>query len=79
MNIYLLRPKEPAVLWDNPYDKAFGHVVRAQSAIAARELAMKECGDETARAWSVGHSTCELIALGVDGVAKVIMTDFNSG
>ena len=90
MKLYILRPVE-GLGNDNPwepwYDKAFGFVVRADSADQARQFANEDAGDEnrgmflskktanTTAPWTdEKYSTCE--ELKADGEAGVVMKDF---
>jgi hypothetical protein len=79
MKLWLLRPIETEgdSDWEPWYDKAFGHVVRAEDETDARRLAAKKNGDEGRDAWlNRNKSTC--IELTTDGGAENIMTDFAS-
>lgn len=86
MNLYLLRPIEGHPAWKPWYDKAFGFVIRAESAEQARAIAAGPSttgdwddtpGDEGSEAWlSPTSSTCELLSK--FGRAGVIMRDFAS-
>lgn len=63
--------------WEPWYDRAFGHIVRANTEDEARELAANECGDESSDAWlDPNMSTCHELLEG--GRAGVIMTDFHA-
>lgn len=94
MKIWLLQAKDqdlpdgvnPWVPW---YDKAFGHVVRAETEEEAREIAHNNAGDEnrgeflgekiskTESPWKDSkYSTC--IELVHEGESGLIITDFHS-
>ena len=75
MKLWILRPIKENELWEPWYDKAFGHIVRAEDETTARELAAEENGNEGKAAWlSNGSSTC--VELSAVGEAGVVMTDF---
>lgn len=75
MKLWLLRPINGAKEWKSWYDKAFGHVVRAEDETEARELAASERGDEGRNAWLDNKkSTC--VELSVDGKEEHIIRDF---
>jgi len=75
MKLWLLRPIEGVEDWTPWYDKAFGHVVRAEDETEARELAAREQGNEGEDAWlNSKKSTC--VELNTDGEAGHIIQDF---
>lgn len=87
MKLWLLRPNPESTLWETWYDKAFGFVVRAETAEQARALAQQECGDEgyvPGSGWSdridawtnPDHSSCN--ELTPDGEAEIVIRDFHA-
>lgn len=91
MKLWILKPREDLSLNDDPwepwYDKAFGFVVRAESAEDARQMAHDEAGDEnrgeflknrtanTKTPWlDPNYSTCE--ELSNEGEAGIVILDF---
>lgn len=99
LKLYLLRPKShdgtPRIAddshefndpWEPWYDKSFGFVIRAESEVKARELAMSDAGDEVGRydgddepkdTWlNSEYSTCEVLS--EFGDEEIIMRDFAS-
>ena len=63
--------------WEPWYDRAFGFVVRAPSANAARKLAAEKAGDEGGQVWMDPKKTkCE--ELGSEGEPGVVLRDFAS-
>ena len=80
MKVWLLRPIDedsPASAWKPWYDNAFGFVIRAEDAFAARLLASARHGDEGGAAWlDERQSTCE--ELTGDGESGIILSDFRS-
>ena len=74
MKLWLLRPIEEISDWVPWYDKAFGHVVRAEDETDARKLAATEAGSEGEDAWlNSKKSTC--VELRADGEAEYIIQD----
>ena len=98
MPLWLLRPihykSQEDDLWDEPqeddicnpwYDKAFGFVVRAETAEGARRIAAEKCGDEGEDAWlNAKYSTCTVLESApnyldaTDCIAGLIMRDFRA-
>jgi hypothetical protein len=85
MKLWILEPidlpKGQRDPWDPWYDKAFAHVVRAQTEGEARALAGTSIGDEcrgpAGNVWlDPKYTTC--IELTADGTAEVVMTDFHA-
>lgn len=85
MKLWILKPLEglDPNPWSPWYDKAFGHIVRAETEEEARLLADHENGDETGQysgnkwAWIKSElSSCE--ELTADGDAESIMVDFRA-
>lgn len=77
MKLWELRPVEDAKEWEPWYDKAFGFVVRAATAQAAREFvaASDQCGGEGNEVWlDPSKSTCDELTL--EGEPEVIIMDF---
>ena len=79
MKLYILRPVDAnSRAWNSGYDKAFGHIVRAESKDQARMLAAGQAGNEGKKAWlDSAQSTCEELTPDDDDAA-VVMTDFAS-
>lgn len=94
MKLWFLRPNTDlppeGSPWISPYDKAFGFVVRAETATRAREIAQDAGGDETL-SWNENYtkrtiipawlaptlSTCtELTPEGEEGI---VLKDYISG
>lgn len=84
MKLWILRPvpkedRKGDDPWDPWYDKTFGHVVRAETEEAARELADEDANEENRdhKAWLESkYSTCEV--LNADGPSDVIISDVHS-
>ena len=96
MRLWLLKPVEGLPNDDNPwipwYDKAFGHVVRAETEQEARRLANEAGGEESGprresfyfsndfhggEVWlHQKYTTC--VELTPDGQAEVIMSDVHN-
>lgn len=95
MKLWLLRPIKnlppEGNPWENPYDKAFGFVIRAETAARAREMAQYAGGGDEIWSWDDSYtkrtsipawltptlSTCtELIP---EGKEDIVMRDFISG
>lgn len=76
MKLWLLKPKSTAPdRWHPWYDKAFGFVVRAETAASARANAATDAGDEGRDAWTNEEfSTCE--ELTCEGEVGVVIRDF---
>lgn len=76
MKLWLLRPRDPPPVpnpWDPWYDLPFGLVVRAESELAAREIAHGE-NPAPQQAWRRSNaSTC--VELTADGEPGVIIED----
>ena len=94
MKLWILRPiDENDEPWNPWYDKAFGFIVRAETAVEARALAEVQAGDESRdsyKEWGTSEviegygkvwqnpSLSSCIELTPDGPAAVIMKDFHS-
>ena len=91
MKLWLLRHIAGRPEWEPWYDKAFGHVVRAETEQQAREMAADAAGDEAERNWEADPlgrthvrnpwldataSTC--VELTTNGAVEVVMTDLHS-
>lgn len=76
MKLWLLRARVGDPLWDTPWDKYFGFVVRAETEAQARHVVPS--ADEDCEAWlDPAHSTCE--ELTGDGDVGVVLGDFHAG
>ncbi len=76
MKLWLLRPQTKAA-WQPWYDKAFGFVVRAETAREAREYASDDAGDEGHACWlDATQSTCDELL--PEGLIGVVLKDFAS-
>lgn len=77
MQLFLLKAIDGCEEFDPWYDKAFGHVVRADSEEKARRLAADACGAEGKGAWLDANKTscAKLTAMGDE---EVILTDFHA-
>lgn len=94
MKLWLLQAKDGKLPnddnpWEPWYDKAFGHVVRAETEEAAREIAHENAGDEnrgefmrkeiakTKQPWKdQKYSTC--VELTAEGTRGLVLTDFHA-
>jgi hypothetical protein len=85
MKLWLLQAKDEELPrrdnpWEPWYDKAFGHVVRAETKEDAREIAHEHAGDEntkTKHPWKdQKYSTC--VELTANGDRGLVMTDFHA-
>ena len=91
MKLWLLRHIAGRPEWEPWYDRAFGHVVRAETEQQARELAAEAAGAEAPWDWDrdplgkkrkhnpwldAAASTC--VELTTGGAAEVVMTDLHS-
>jgi hypothetical protein len=79
MKLYLVRPIViEGGLWDPPYDKCHGVVVRAETEQQARTYASTKAMDEGRSVWlSSQHTTCEEITQ--NGEPGVIIVDVHAG
>ncbi|MCP5004957.1 MAG: hypothetical protein GY941_13635 [Planctomycetes bacterium] len=87
MKLWILQAKDEELQNnDNPwvpwYDRAFGHVVRAETEEDARKIAHENAGFENQREFmqpwkDQKYSTC--VELSADGEHGLILTDFRAG
>ena len=80
MNLWLLLPIDGSGPWTPWYDKCFGLVIRAETEIQARQIAMENSGNETDRYKDVwinsNYSTCQILT--ADGEPGLIIRDFSA-
>jgi hypothetical protein len=75
MKLWILEPIDGVEEWERWYDKAFGHVIRAECEADARKIAAENAGDEGEYAWICSDkSTC--IELTAEGDSEHIMMNF---
>ncbi len=81
--LWLLRPMDGLGLFRNPwepwYDKVFGFVIRAETAMEARQLAasVEYCGDEGSLPW-LDEKLSTAVELLADGPKGVVIIDLHS-
>lgn len=76
MKLFHIYGIEGDIVWLNPWDKAQGFVIRAETEQRAREIASQNGGDEPNHVWlDPEHSGCREIT--TEGLESVILRDFH--